>query len=381
MLYRKLGKTGIDLSILGFGCMRLPVTDNKSERIDYQKATEMIHYAIDHGVNYVDTAYFYHGVVFGQRGESEPFVGEVLSGGWRKKVNLATKMPLFFLREKEQMESFLSEQLDRLKTDYLDFYLMHGLNGELWDKMKSLGVREFLDKKIAEGKIRFPAFSFHGQAEDFLRICDEYDWTFAQLQYNYMDADFQAGYKGLKYAAEKGIGVVVMEPLKGGKLAQNIPAEMTTVFNDSTINRSPAEWALRYVWNEKGVTSVLSGMNTMEQVVENIRIADEGLADSLNAGDKLMFGKLQNAMNKRTKADCTACRYCMPCNSGVDIPDVLAALNKAAIWNDPNAWLTGYISIKGKAAKCTDCKECEGVCPQGLPVSSLMKEALSMFKG
>jgi len=381
MLYRKLGKTGIDLSILGFGCMRLPVTDNKSERIDYQKATEMIHYAIDHGVNYVDTAYFYHGVVFGQRGESEPFVGEVLSGGWRKKVNLATKMPLFFLREKEQMESFLSEQLDRLKTDHLDFYLLHGLNGEMWDKMKSLGVREFLDKKIAEGKIRFPAFSFHGQAEDFLRICDEYDWTFAQLQYNYMDADFQAGYKGLKYAAEKGIGVVVMEPLKGGKLAQNIPAEMISVFNNSAIKRSPAEWALRYVWNEKGVSSVLSGMNTMEQVVENIRIADEGLADSLSTEDNLMFGKLQNAMNKRTIADCTACRYCMPCSSGVEIPDVLAALNNAAIWNDPNPWLTGYIRIKGKAAKCTDCKECEGVCPQGLPVSSLMKEALSMFKG
>jgi len=381
MLYRKLGKTGIDLSILGFGCMRLPVTDNKSERIDYQKATEMIHYAIDHGVNYVDTAYFYHGVVFGQRGESEPFDGEVLSGGWRKKVNLATKMPLFFLREKEQMESFLSEQLDRLKTDHLDFYLLHGLNGEMWDKMKSLGVREFLDKKIAEGKIRFPAFSFHGQAEDFLRICDEYDWTFAQLQYNYMDADFQAGYKGLKYAAEKGIGVVVMEPLKGGKLAQNIPAEMISVFNNSAIKRSPAEWALRYVWNEKGVSSVLSGMNTMEQVVENIRIADEGLADSLSTEDNLMFGKLQNAMNKRTIADCTACRYCMPCSSGVEIPDVLAALNNAAIWNDPNPWLTGYIRIKGKAAKCTDCKECEGICPQGLPVSSLMKQAVSVFKG
>lgn len=381
MLYRKLSKTGIDLSILGFGCMRLPVTDNKPEKIDYRKAAEMIHYAIDHGVNYVDTAYFYHGVIFGQRGESEPFVGEALSGGWRKKVNLATKMPLFFLKEKEQMESFLSEQLERLKTEYLDFYLLHGLNGELWDKMKSLGVREFLDKKIAQGKIRFPAFSFHGQAEDFLRICDEYDWTFAQIQYNYMDTDFQAGYKGLRYAADKGIGVVVMEPLKGGKLAQNIPGEMSSVFNDSTIKRSPAEWALRYVWNEKGVSSVLSGMNTMEQVVENIRIAEAGIVDSLSSEEKLIFGKLQNAMNKRTKADCTACRYCMPCASGVDIPDVLAALNNAAIWNDPNPWLTGYIRVKGKATKCTDCKECEGVCPQGLPVSTLMKEAVSQFKG
>ncbi len=161
----------------------------------------MLHYAIDQGVNYVDTAYFYHAAVFGQRGESEPFVGEALSGGWRKKVHLATKMPLFQIRQKEQMETFLKEQLERLKTDYLDFYLLHGLNGETWDRMRELGVREFLEKKKAEGKIRFPAFSFHGKAEDFIRICDEYDWTYAQIQYNYMDIDFQAGYQGLKYAA------------------------------------------------------------------------------------------------------------------------------------------------------------------------------------
>jgi predicted aldo/keto reductase-like oxidoreductase len=167
MLYRKLSETGIDLSILGFGCMRLPIVDHKLSMIDYPEATQMLHYAIDHGVNYVDTAYFYHANIFGQRGESEPFVGEALSGGWRKKVYLATKMPLFHLNQKEQMESFLTEQLERLKTDYLDFYLLHGINGEVWDKMKNLGVREFLDKKKAEGKLRFPAFSFHGKADDF----------------------------------------------------------------------------------------------------------------------------------------------------------------------------------------------------------------------
>jgi predicted aldo/keto reductase-like oxidoreductase len=381
MLYRKLSNTGIDLSILGFGCMRLPIVDNKLSMIDYPVATEMLHYAIDHGVNYVDTAYFYHANIFGQRGESEPFVGEALSGGWRKKVYLATKMPLFHLNQKEQMESFLTEQLARLKTDYLDFYLLHGINGEVWDKMKNLGVREFLDKKKAEGKLRFPAFSFHGKADDFIRICDEYDWTFAQIQYNYMDTDFQAGYKGLKYAAGKGIGIVVMEPLKGGKLAQNVPSEMTSVFNESTIRRSPAEWALRFVWNETAVSSVLSGMHSMDQVVENIRIADEGIQDSLGKDELLMFDKLRNAMGSRIKADCTACRYCMPCASGVDIPEVLAALNSAVVWNDTNPWLTGYIRVNGKAAKCTDCKECEGVCPQELAVSSLMKEAVTLFKG
>jgi predicted aldo/keto reductase-like oxidoreductase len=380
MLYRKLSKTGIDLSVLGFGCMRLPTIDHKPEKIDYPKAAQLLHYAIDHGVNFVDTAYFYHAAVFGQRGESEPFVGEALSGGWREKVHLATKMPLFQLRQKEQMDTYFKEQLVRLQTDYLDFYLLHGLNGEMWDKMRDLGVREFLDKKKAEGKIRFPAFSFHGKAEDFIRICNEYDWTYAQIQYNYMDIDFQAGYKGLKYAADKGIGIVVMEPLKGGKLANKLPAEMMSVLNASVIKRSPAEWALRYVWNETGVSSLLSGMNSMEQLVENIRIADEGLPNSLDRDEILIFDALRNAMGTRIKADCTECRYCMPCASGVDIPGVLAALNNAAIWSDSNPWLTGYVQIGGKAGKCTECRECEEVCPQELPISTLMKEAISLFR-
>ena len=380
MLYRRLNKTGIDLSILGFGCMRLPIVDNKPAIIDYPKATEMLHYAIDHGVNYVDTAYFYHAAVFGQRGGSEPFVGEALSGGWRKKVHLATKMPLFLVKHKEQMDTFLKEQLERLKTDYLDFYLLHGLNGETWNRMRDMGVREFLDKKKAEGKLRFPAFSFHGNTEDFIRICNEYDWTFAQIQYNYMDIDIQAGNKGLKYAADKGIGVVVMEPLKGGKLAQKLPAEMISVFNASPIKKSPAEWALRFVWNEAGVSSLLSGMNSMEQVIENIGIADDGIPNSLGKDELLMFDSLRIAMSARIKADCTDCRYCMSCASGVDIPDVLAALNNAAIWNDSNPWLTGYTPINGKAGKCTECKECEKVCPQELPISTFMKEAVSLFK-
>ncbi|MGA1976932.1 MAG: aldo/keto reductase [Bacteroidales bacterium] len=380
MLYRQLNNTGINISILGFGCMRLPTIDHKPEKIDYQKATRLLHYAIDHGVNYVDTAYFYHASVFGQAGESEPFLGEALSGGWMEKVNLATKMPLFILKQREQMDMYLSQQLERLKTDHLDFYLLHGLNGEVWDRLCNLGVREFLDKKKAEGKLRFPAFSFHGDAKDFKRICDEYDWTYAQIQYNYMDVDFQAGYKGLKYAADKGMGVVVMEPLKGGKLAGNLPAEMISVFNSLKIRRSPAEWALRFVWNEAGVSSLLSGMNSMEQVVENIRIADEGIADSLGKDELPVFGSVRNAMSNRIKADCTGCRYCMPCSSGVDIPEVLNALNNAAIWNDPNPWTTGYLRVDGKAGKCTECRECEGVCPQELKISSFMKEAVSLFR-
>ncbi len=203
MLYRKLGKTGIDLSILGFGCMRLPTIGNKADKIDFPKATQLLHYAIDHGVNFVDTAYFYHAPAFLQRGESEVFLGEALSGSWRKKVHLATKMPVFKIKEREQIDAFLKEQLERLKTGYFDFYLLHGLDGEAWNRMRDLGVREVLDKKKAEGMFRFPAFSFHGKAEDFIRICGEYDWAYAQIQYNYMDVAFQAGHKGLRYAADK----------------------------------------------------------------------------------------------------------------------------------------------------------------------------------
>ncbi len=380
MLYRKLDKTDIELSVLGFGCMRLPVLNNKPEKIDYTRSTELLHYAIDHGVNFVDTAYFYHAAVFGERGESEPFVGEALSGAWRKKVYLATKMPLFQIRQKEQMDVFFNEQLARLKTDYLDFYLLHGLNGETWDRMKSLGVREHLDKLKAEGRIKFASFSFHGNAEDFVRICDEYDWTYTQIQYNYMDTDFQAGHKGLKYAADRGINIIVMEPLRGGKLAQNLPSEMTRIIDSFPTKRTPAEWALRFVWNEPCVTSLLSGMNSMEQVVENIRVAESGKALSLGKDELSIFDSLQKAMKAKTKVNCTACRYCMPCSSGVDIPEVLAALNRAAMWDDANPWQTGYSRIEGKASSCTECGACEGVCPQVLSIKLLMKEAVSVFK-
>jgi uncharacterized protein len=380
MLYRGLKNTDIELSSLGFGCMRLPVKDNRPEKIDYPEAERMLYYAIDKGVNFVDTAYFYHASIFGMRGESEPFVGQALRNGWRDKVYLATKMPLFILKEKQQMESFLNEQLERLRTDYVDFYLLHGLNGETWDRMLSLGVLEFLDRKIAEGKIRFPAFSFHGRDEDFIRICDAYNWTYAQIQYNYMDIDIQAGQKGLKYAESKGINVVVMEPLKGGKLAQNLPQEMMNILDGSDKRKTPAEWAMHYVLNEQAVISALSGMSSMTQLVENIDIAGRINAGSLSEDEIKMFNTLKNVMEKKTRIGCTSCRYCMPCSSGVEIPEILATLNNAAVWNDPSPLLTGYFRIRGKASKCTGCRECENVCPQQLPISSLMKEAVTLFR-
>ncbi len=386
MLYRKIGSTGVDTSVLGFGCMRLPVmgeratgSDLRPGSIDVPRATEMLHRAIDGGVTYVDTAWFYHSEKFGDAGESEPFVGQALAGGWRERVSLATKLPQQLIRERGEMDRYLEQQLERLQTDHIDFYLVHGVTGEAWDRMAGLGVLEFLDKARADGRIKFPAFSFHGQAEEFPRIVDAYDWAFAQIQYNYMDVDYQAGRAGLRYAADKGVGVVVMEPLKGGKLATGLPPQALEVFDRATVKRSPAEWALRYVWNEPGVSLALSGMSTMEQVEDNLRIAALGEADSLAPQDVALYDEVAVAMRARMKADCTACSYCQPCPAGVEIPRVLASLNTAAMWGDANQWNAGYTNVKGGASLCTECGQCEDICPQGLPIRDLMKEAAELF--
>lgn len=365
--------------MLGFGCMRLPVIDGRPDQIDKPKATELLHSAIERGVNYIDTAYFYHAPVFGQPGASEPFLGEALAGGLREKVSLVTKMPVHILREPEQMPVFFEEQLERLNTDYLDFYLLHGVNGEAWDRCVDFGALEFLDKLVAEGRVRFPAFSFHGELPDFKRIVDAYDWGFAQIQYNYMDLDYQAGEAGLRYAADKGIGVVVMEPLKGGKLAGGAPEELKALFAGQDASRTPAEWALRYVWDDPSVSLLLSGMNEMSQLDENIAVADSVQPNSLTAEERALYVRADELMKSRTKADCTACAYCQPCPYGVEIPKVIAALNKAAVWDDPNQFTAGYIRVQGKASLCTACGECEPMCPQSLPIRDLMAEAADVF--
>jgi uncharacterized protein len=381
MRYRPLGNTGIDVSALGFGCMRLP-TFGAPDKIDEEATARLLHRAIEAGVNYVDTAWFYHASTFGQAGQSEPVVGRALSGGWRERVNLATKLPQQLVRTRGDMDRFLEQQLERLQTDHLDFYLVHGLNGDAWDHIRDLGVREFLDGARERGLIRFPAFSFHGAAPDFPRIIDEYDgWAFGQLQYNYMDTDYQAGYAGLRYAADKGLGVVVMEPLKGGRLAKDLPPEMAAILETRPEGWSPAEWALRYVWNEPGVSLLLSGMNDAAQLEENLRVADAAGPDELTAEELGVYDAARTAMRARIKADCSACRYCQPCPSGVAIPEVMAALNAAAMWEDANPWLTGYSRIEGKADLCTSCGLCDSMCPQELPVRQLMREAARTFGG
>jgi len=361
--------------------MRLP-TMGAPDRIDAAAATRLLHDAIDQGVNYVDTAWFYHGKSFEQAGQSEPFVGEALSGGWRDRVHLATKLPQQIIKTRKDMDRFLTQQLERLRTDHIDFYLVHGLDGQSWNRMRDLGVREFLEGARERGLIRFPAFSFHGNADDFPRIIDDYDgWAFGQLQFNYMDTDYQAGYSGLRYAAEMGLGVVVMEPLKGGRLAKNLPPEMQAVFGRRPEGWSPAEWALRFVWNEPGVSLLLSGMNDAAQLDENLRVADAAKPDSLTPEHLAVYEAARAAMRARTRADCTACRYCMPCEQGVEIPELLAALNAAAMWGTKDTWSTGYSRISGKPDACTECGTCEDACPQGLPIRKLLKETAATFGG
>jgi len=379
MRYNRIGRTGVEVSALGFGCMRLP-TLGSADAIDEPAATRLLRDAIDQGVTYVDTAWFYHAKSFGQEGQSEPFVGRALDGGLRQRVRLATKLPQQLIRAPEAMETHLSRQLERLRTDHIDFYLVHGIDGESWQRMKSFGVIEFLERARRDGRIGFPAFSYHGSAKDFPGIVDDYDgWSFAQIQYNYVDTEFQAGISGLRYAAGKGLGIVVMEPLRGGSLATNLPPEMRAVFQSRPEGWSPAEWALRFVWDQPGVSLLLSGMNSSAQLAENLRVAGDARVGALTQDQRGVYEAARKALRSRIKADCTACRYCQPCPEGVEIPEVLAALNAAAMWDTKNPWAAGYTRIAGKPDKCIECAKCEDICPQGLPIRALLKETAKIF--
>jgi len=359
--------------------MRLP-TLGAPDRIDEAAAAKLLRDAIEAGVNYIDTAWFYHSAVSMAAGESEPFVGRALSGEWRERIHLATKLPQQLVKTREDMDDFLARQLERLQTEHIDFYLVHGLNGESWNRMRDLGVREFLDTARKRGLIRHAAFSFHGAKEDFPRIIDEYDgWAFGQIQYNYVDTEYQAGISGLRYASGKGLGVVVMEPLKGGRLANKLPPEMKAVFDGLPEGGSPAEWALRFVWNEPGVSLLLSGMNDASQLEENLRIAESAGPGELDPDSLEVYDAARRAMRSRMKADCSACRYCQPCPQGVEIPEALAALNASAIWESKDLWLTGYARVKRKPSACTECGLCEDMCPQGLPIRRLLKETAAVF--
>jgi predicted aldo/keto reductase-like oxidoreductase len=386
MLYRPLGRTGEQVSILGFGAMRLPVIDGRRECIDVPRAMEMLDYALDHGVNYVDTAFPYHGAGFNETpGNSESFVGEALARGHRDAVLVATKMPHWLVNSREDMDRILAGQLERLRTDRVDCYLLHGMSAEPWEKLTKLGVLDFMEKAKTDGRIRFAGFSYHDDPPAFAPIVDAYEWDFCQIQYNFLDVDFQAGAAGLAYAAERGLGVIVMEPLKGGRLAPPLPESIRGHWEAYPTKRPPVEWALRFVWDHPGVSLLLSGMSTMEHVVDNVEFASRGEAGSLTEADRDLINEVRQAYQARTVVDCTGCRYCAPCPQGIDIPAVLSAVNNASLFDDPTAERIGYnlaveLKITARASECTECAQCEEACPQHLEVRKELANAVRMFE-
>ena len=369
MQYRQFGKQDVQVSALGFGCMRLPVIDGKSGNIDQAEATRMIRYAIDQGVNYVDTAYGYHEKM------SEIAVGKALQDGYRQKVNLATKLPVWLVTETADFDRLLNEQLGKLQTDHIDFYLMHALSRDSWKKVVSLDLLSRAEAALADGRIRHIGFSFHDNLEAFKEIIDGYSgWNFCQIQYNYMDVENQAGTAGLQYAASKGLGVVVMEPLLGGKLARQIPA-LDPIWEGAAVQRSPAEWALRWLWNQPEVSVTLSGMSTMQQVEENVASASRSGIGALQADELDMIVHAREKIRQLSPIPCTNCQYCLPCPNGVNIPRNFGVYNEGAMYYDHEGARRAYkhwISDDSKAAQCVQCQECEDKCPQKILISQWM---------
>ncbi|MBV7276823.1 aldo/keto reductase [Clostridium sp. PL3] len=383
MLYRKFGKTNEEVSLLGFGCMRLPIIDNNPAKIDEKKAMELVRNAIDRGINYIDTAYPYHGTGFDKGGESEPFVAKALKDGYREKVKIATKLPSWLIKKREDMDRFLDEQLNRLETDHIDFYLVHSLEKNTWKNLKSLGINEFLDKAIKEGKIKHAGFSFHDDIDTFKDIVDFYDWSFCQIQYNYLDENYQAGKEGLQYAASKGLGIAIMEPIKGGTLANKVPKDVLVAWDKAPIKRTPAQWALRWVMNHPEVSVVLSGMNDLDQVEDNINTASECTANSLTGEELDLVDFAKKTFKAKMKINCTSCRYCMPCPAGVDIPKNFALYNNAFLMDNLPAIKATYdfrIAQSEKPSNCVQCGKCEKHCPQSIAIREELKNLRAVFE-
>jgi len=382
MLYRKLGRTGCEVSILGFGCMRLPIKDSNQSAadrfdpnkfIDEDNAIQLIHYAKAQGINYFDTAYVYHS------GKSEPLLGKAVQG-YREEILIATKLPAWMVKDPEDFDKFIDEQLERLATSYVDFYLLHGLGRETWTKMKELGALRFLNKILGDGRARFVGFSFHDDVRLFKEIVDAYDWSFCQIQYNYLDRNYQAGREGLEYAASKDLGVVIMEPLRGGRLAGQIPEKVQTIWDSAPLKRSPAEWALRWVWNHAQVSTALSGMNSMAQLQENLKIANEGCANSLSPKDLTLIDQVTETYQNMLAIDCTSCSYCLPCPQGVNIPHNFRLYNDHHIFKDQEINFILYNRMTApeqRASNCSECGECEQRCPQHIKIIDGLKKVHS----
>ena len=370
MLYRKNPKNGKELSILGYGCLRFT---KKGGVIDQKKAEEEMKAAIENGVNYFDTAYTYHG--------SEVCLGKFLAKGYRDKVNIATKLPHYYIKTIEDMEKCFEEQLQRLQTDHIEYYLMHMLNDcRTWEKLVQIGIRDWIEEKKKSGVIRNIGFSYHGNSENFRALLDAYDWDFCQIQYNYLDEHSQAGRRGLEAAYKKGIPVIIMEPLRGGKLVNMLPKEAHEAIAKSDRGYTAAEWGLRWLWDQPGVTCVLSGMNSSEMVAENIRIASEMTVGQFTETDFQTIEEIRKAIRKKEKVGCTGCRYCMPCPKGVDIPGIfhyynLSSIEKKSTTRKEFARNMGLRKDSCMASQCIKCGKCEKHCPQHIAIREKLQEA------
>ncbi len=371
MVYRKFGRLDWRASVLGFGCMRLPTLDGmpQSDKVDRQATVRMIRTAIDRGVNYVDTAYPYH------NGASEAVVGEALGDGYRAKVRLATKSPVWLLKQAGDFDVYLDQQLKRLGTDRVELYLLHALNAERWRSVLDLGVLARAEAAIRDGRVGALGFSFHDKFDVFKAIVDGYGgWTFCQVQYNYMDTENQAGTEGVKYAAARGLAVVVMEPLFGGRLARP-PRAVRELFDAFEPNRTPAEWALRWVWDRPEVAVVLSGMGRMSEVEANLRAAEGAAAGSMGPAEHELIARVRRAYLATTPIPCTQCGYCLPCPNGVAIPRVFELYNNGRIHEDPatsRLLYARFVAEGERASACVQCGECEPKCPQEIRISEWM---------
>ena len=367
MKYRRFGDLDWKASALGFGCMRFPTFDGDRSNIDEPKAIEMLHYAIDHGVNYLDTAYPYHG------GNSEILVGKALKGGYRDKVRLATKLPMWAVEGTGDFERYLNEQLEKLQVEHIDFYLFHGLRESRWAKVEEFDLLAEAEDALADGRIGHLGFSFHDDYEMFKEIVDSFDWTFCQIQHNFMDIDYQAGRKGLRYAASEGMAVVIMEPLLGGRLA-NPPDPVQAIWDEADADRSAVEWALQWLWNQPEVSVVLSGMSTLEHVKENVASADRSGAGALTEEELALFDRVREQYEELSPIPCTDCGYCMPCPTGLDIPKNFSIYNEGIMYDMLERARDRYenLSEGQRANHCIDCGGCQEQCPQDIPISEWM---------
>ncbi len=361
-------KNGDLLSALGYGCMRLPR--------DEQAAEALIRRAIEAGVNYFDTAYIYPG--------NEALLGRILAkDGLREKVRIATKLPHYLVKKRADIDRLFAAQLERLRTDHVDYYLMHMLTDlSDWQRLLSCGVLDWIAEEKKKGRIRNLGFSFHGRAEAFLQIVDAYDWDFCMIQYNYMDEHNQAGVGGLRHAHAKGIPVIVMEPLRGGKLVTRLPKDAAAVWENAQPRRSPAEWALRWVWNHPEVTMLLSGMNAMDMLEENLRIAEDALPGALSAPELALFDEARDALRRATRVPCTGCAYCIPCPQGVDIPLCFTCYNDIAIEGRLRSSIYYLLRVgEHNASRCTACGKCERHCPQNIAIREQLKATKKALEG